>query len=53
MTANGADPLLSYDENIAQIVEPPTEEEMNLAITKNIGSLMTLVCMQRDVIDTH
>lgn len=43
VTANGADPLLSYEENTAQIVEPPTEEEMDLAITKNIGSLMTLV----------
>lgn len=43
VTANGADPLLSYEENTAQIVQPPTEEEMDLAITKNIGSLMTLV----------
>lgn len=47
MTVNGADPLLSYEENTAQIVEPPTEEEMNLAITKNIGSLMTLVRLAR------
>lgn len=44
MTANGADPLLSFEENTAQIIEPPTEEEMNQAITKNMGSLMTLVC---------
>ncbi|KAJ5302590.1 hypothetical protein N7476_009389 [Penicillium atrosanguineum] len=43
VTANGADPLLSYEENTAQIVEPPTEEEMNQAITTNMGSLMTLM----------
>lgn len=43
VTGNGADPLLSFEENTAQIVEPPTEEEMNHAITKNMGSLMTLV----------
>ncbi|KAJ5661568.1 uncharacterized protein N7477_009184 [Penicillium maclennaniae] len=43
VTANGADPLLSSEENTAQIVEPPTEEEMNQAITKNMGSLMTLM----------
>lgn len=47
MTANGADPLLSYEENTAHNVQPPTEEEMNLAITKNIGSLMTLVRLSR------
>lgn len=47
MTANGTNPLLSYEENTAQIVEPPTEEEMNLAITKNMGSLMTLVRVER------
>lgn len=27
------------------MVEPPTEEEMNHAITRNVGSLMTLVCL--------
>lgn len=43
MTGNGVDPLLSFEENTAQIVEPPTEEEMNHAITKNMGSLMTFV----------
>jgi [calcium/calmodulin-dependent protein kinase] kinase len=43
VTANGADPLLSYEENTAQIIEPPTEEEMNQAITKNMGHLLTVV----------
>lgn len=46
MTANGADPLLSYEDNTAQLIEPPTEEEMNLAITKNLGHLITVVCTQ-------
>jgi [calcium/calmodulin-dependent protein kinase] kinase len=50
VTANGADPLLSYDENTAQIIEPPTEEEMNLAITKNMGHLLTVVCIGLGVI---
>ncbi|OKO89663.1 Calcium/calmodulin-dependent protein kinase kinase 2 [Penicillium subrubescens] len=43
VTANGADPLLSYEENTAQLIEPPTEEEMNLAITKNMGHLLTVM----------
>lgn len=43
MTMNGADPLLSEEENTAHEVEPPTEEEMNAAITKNMGRLMTVV----------
>lgn len=43
MTMNGADPLLSEEENTAHNVEPPTEEEMNAAITKSIGHVMTLV----------
>ena len=43
MTLNGADPLLSEEENTAHNVEYPTEEEMNAAITKNMGRLMTLV----------
>ncbi|OOQ87631.1 calcium/calmodulin-dependent protein kinase kinase [Penicillium brasilianum] len=43
VTANGADPLLSYEDNTAQLIEPPTEEEMNLAITKNLGHLITVM----------
>ncbi|KAF7717818.1 Uncharacterized protein PECH_000096 [Penicillium ucsense] len=43
VTANGADPLLSYEENTAQLVEPPTEEEMSQAITRNIGHVLTLM----------
>ncbi|KAJ5645587.1 hypothetical protein N7507_011598 [Penicillium longicatenatum] len=43
VTMNGVDPLLSEEENTAHNVEPPTEEEMNAAITKSIGHVMTLM----------
>ncbi|KAJ5144185.1 uncharacterized protein N7515_002972 [Penicillium bovifimosum] len=43
VTRNGTDPLLSFEENTAQIIEPPTEEEMNSAITRNMGHLMTVM----------
>ncbi|KAJ5641527.1 hypothetical protein N7490_005527 [Penicillium lividum] len=43
VTMNGADPLLSEEENTAHNVEPPTEEEMNAAITKKMGHVMTLM----------
>lgn len=43
MTKNGTDPLLSEEENTADIVEPPTEEEMNSAITMNMGRILAVV----------
>ncbi|CAI7642689.1 unnamed protein product [Penicillium glandicola] len=43
VTKNGTDPLLSFEENTSQIIEPPTEEEMNSAITTNMGHLMTVM----------
>ncbi|KAJ5787051.1 Calcium/calmodulin-dependent/calcium-dependent protein kinase [Penicillium paradoxum] len=43
VTRNGTDPLLSFEENTSQIIEPPTEEEMNSAITKNMSHLMTVM----------
>lgn len=45
MTRNGSDLLLPEEENIAEIVEPPTEEEMNTAITRNVGHIMAVVCL--------
>lgn len=45
VTRNGSDLLLPEEENIAQIVEAPTEEEMNTAITRNVGHLMAVVCL--------
>lgn len=43
MTMNGDDPLLSAEENIASLIEPPTEEEKNNAITSNLGNILVLV----------
>ncbi|KAJ5984495.1 hypothetical protein N7481_006594 [Penicillium waksmanii] len=43
VTLNGTNPLLSKEENTAQMIEPPTEEEMNMAITGNFGRLMTVM----------
>ncbi len=43
MTRHGEDPLLSAEENTANLVEPPTEEEMQSAITGNFLRLMTVV----------
>lgn len=43
MTRNGEDPLLSEEENCADIIEPPTQTEMNHAITGNMGNLMIVV----------
>ncbi|ORY16150.1 calmodulin dependent protein kinase [Clohesyomyces aquaticus] len=43
VTRRGTDPLLSTAENIAHIVEEPTDEEVNAAITGNMGHLVTVV----------
>lgn len=43
MTKSGADPLLSAAENTANLVEPPTEEETNEAITGNLSNILVIV----------
>lgn len=43
MTKGGTDPLLSKEENTAHLIEPPTEEELDNAITGNMGHLMVVV----------
>ncbi|KAL1853834.1 hypothetical protein Plec18170_005226 [Paecilomyces lecythidis] len=43
VTKNGTDPLPSEEENTAGVIEPPTEEEVNEAITKNINNLLVVV----------
>lgn len=43
MTKNGDDPLLSAEENTAHLIEPPTEEETDNAITNNLGNVLVLV----------
>ncbi|KAL8734918.1 MAG: hypothetical protein Q9166_001270 [cf. Caloplaca sp. 2 TL-2023] len=42
VTKNGDDPLLSAEENTANLIEPPTEEETNNAITNNLGNVLVL-----------
>lgn len=43
VTKFGKDPLLSEEENTANLVEPPTEEETNQAITSNLSNILVLV----------
>ncbi|KAI9837525.1 MAG: hypothetical protein M1819_007176 [Sarea resinae] len=43
VTKGGTDPLLSAEENTADLVEPPTEEEMNSAITGNMSKLLVVM----------
>ena len=44
VTRGGTDLLLSEEENTAEIIGPPTEEEMNSAITMNVGRILAVVC---------
>lgn len=43
VTRQGTDPLLAKSENVAVIIDPPTDEEVNAAITGNMGHLVTVV----------
>lgn len=43
VTKNGTDPLLSAEENTADLVEPPSELEVNHAITTKMGNLLVMV----------
>ncbi|KAK4984473.1 hypothetical protein LTR66_008488 [Elasticomyces elasticus] len=43
VTKGGADPLLSKDENCSDLIEPPTDIEMNHAITGNVGHLFAVM----------
>ncbi|KAI9826852.1 MAG: hypothetical protein M1832_005791 [Thelocarpon impressellum] len=43
VTKHGTDPLLSAEENTAELVEPPTEAEMQSAITGNFLQLLTVM----------
>ncbi|KAL9612731.1 MAG: hypothetical protein Q9167_002670 [Letrouitia subvulpina] len=43
VTKSGTDPLLSAEENIANLVEPPTEEETKNAITSNLSNILVLM----------
>ncbi|KKZ63744.1 calcium/calmodulin-dependent protein kinase kinase [[Emmonsia] crescens] len=43
VTKGGADPLLSAEENTANLIGDPTEEEVNTAITSKIGNVLTVI----------
>jgi len=43
VTKDDTDPLLSAEENRADLVEPPTDAEMDLAITGNMGHLLVVM----------
>lgn len=45
MTRGGNDALLPEEENTANLIEPPTEEETNQAITGNLSNILVLVCI--------
>lgn len=43
VTKRGTDPLLSAEENTANLIEPPTEKEKNEAITGNLSNILVIV----------
>lgn len=43
VTKNGNDPLLSFEENTADLVEPPSEIEVNHAITAKMRNLLLIM----------
>ncbi|KAF2490521.1 kinase-like protein [Lophium mytilinum] len=43
VTKRGTDPLLPTNENITMIINPPTDQEVNAAITGNMNHLITVV----------
>lgn len=44
------DRLLPKEENVATIIEPPTEDEVNAAITGNMGHLLIVVRWRKGVL---
>ena len=53
MTKKGTDKLLSEAENTSGLVEPPTEAEVNAAITSNMRNLMTVVSTICEISSGH
>lgn len=43
VTKGGEDPLLSAEENCSEIVSDPTEQEVNAAITHNMGRVLAVM----------
>ncbi len=53
MTKGGKDPLLPEEENTANLIEPPTEEETNQAITGNLSNILVLVRLTETEIECY
>ncbi|CAG8952048.1 hypothetical protein HYFRA_00000784 [Hymenoscyphus fraxineus] len=56
VTKSGADPLLSAAENTADLIEPPSEIEVNHAITykmRNLLTMMKAVKKFKSLVDKH
>jgi [calcium/calmodulin-dependent protein kinase] kinase len=45
VTRKGTDKLLTKEENVSNIIEPPTDEELNRAITAPIRHLFFVVSL--------
>lgn len=45
MTKNGTDPLLSEVENTANLIQPPSDIEVNHAITAKMRNIMVMVSL--------
>jgi [calcium/calmodulin-dependent protein kinase] kinase len=43
VTCCGSDPLLSREENVKNLIEPPTDAELQAAITGNMGRLLVVM----------
>lgn len=43
VTKRGTDPLISAEDNTANWIEPPTEEETNEAITGKFSNMLVIV----------
>ena len=46
LSKGGEDPMPSKEDNVLEPIEPPTEEELNAAITGNMRHLMVVVCLE-------
>ena len=44
VTKDGTDPLLSEKDNTAALVQPPSDIEVNHAITTKMKNLLVMVC---------
>ena len=53
VTKQGKEPLISAEENTANWIEPPTEEETNEAITGKFSNMLVIVLIPLQKRPTH